>query len=137
VLLPDLQIKHGGRDGVVTEQCLDRAQIDARFQQVCCKAMPQGVHADAFANTGLPLGAVIHLLRHALMDGMLPIDSLKQVFLGPVLFPILPQVFQQAWRQNRVAVLAPFPCTTRMLMRALSISPTRNETASPTRSPAA
>jgi hypothetical protein len=32
VLLPDLQIKHRGRDGVVAEQGLDRAQVDARFQ---------------------------------------------------------------------------------------------------------
>ena len=32
VLLADLQIEHRGGNGVVTEQGLDRAQIDTRFQ---------------------------------------------------------------------------------------------------------
>jgi hypothetical protein len=95
VLLPDLQIQHRSGNGIVAEKRLDRAQVNARFQQVCCKAMPQGVNADAFANTGLLLGVVIDLLRHAFMDVMLRIDSLKQVCLGAVLFPILPQAFRK------------------------------------------
>jgi len=105
VLLADLQIEHRRGNGVVTEQGLDRAQIDARFQQVCCEAMAKGMNADAFVNAGPLLGAVVGLLRHTLVDVMLRFASLEQVFLGMVLFPVLPQVFQQTRRQNRVAVL--------------------------------
>ena len=70
VLLADLQIEHRCGNGVVTEQGLDRAQIDARFQQMRCEAMAEGMNADAFVNTGLLLGAVVGLLRHTLVDVM-------------------------------------------------------------------
>jgi len=80
----------------VPEQSLNRAQIDARFQQMCCETVTKGMNADAFVNTGPLLGAVVGLLRHTLVDVTLRFASLKQVFLGMVLFPVLSQVFQQA-----------------------------------------
>jgi len=93
VLLADLQIEHRGGNGVVTEQGLDRAQIDARFQQMSCEAMAKGMNADALVNTSLLLGVVVGLLRHTLVDVTLRLASLKQVFLRVVLFPVMPQVF--------------------------------------------
>ena len=56
-----VQIDRGLFEIAMTEQNLDRAQIGTGFEQVRCKAEPQGMRMDVLvlepgANSGLPVG---------------------------------------------------------------------------------
>ena len=42
----DVRVDHRRRHIGMAKQCLDRADVLARLEQVCCKAMPKGVAGD-------------------------------------------------------------------------------------------
>jgi hypothetical protein len=58
-----MQVNQSGLNGQVPQKTLDQINIDALFEQVCCKTMPQRVDALAPGNAGRFLGAVIDCER--------------------------------------------------------------------------
>jgi hypothetical protein len=67
----------------VTQQDLDGAQIDARFQQMGGEAMPEQMHAAALADAGPGLGRL--KISRAVFSaiGSLPLRPGKSAMYGP------------------------------------------------------
>jgi hypothetical protein len=87
---------------------LDRPDIDARFQEVRRKAMPQAMDAVAVRDAGGPLRVLIDCLGRAHGHGRVGIEARKPPLGWPVECPRGAQCGQAARREQRVAILAPF-----------------------------
>src|SRR6266566_999528 len=104
----DPRIERRGIELGVPKQHLDHSDIDVLFQQMCGKAVPQGVERYAFVDPG-PMGCgmtgAIELARRHRLHTLAP---WKQPALRSRRPPPGTQQFEQMWRQHHVAVFAAF-----------------------------
>src|SRR5437879_12254444 len=101
------------------------------------KAVPERVNPFALVDLRFEFGEIVNPLgvvdryRTALSVG-------EQVNRRTMLFPIRAQLGQKPGRQDRVAVFStPLPCSTRTIIRSLSMALTLSRTNSLTRNPVA
>src|SRR5947207_7996362 len=100
-------IQHSRFDLVMTEQLLNHAEIDTRFEQMCRETVPQRVHADTLVDARLATGPFEKLAWRGHVVPLVRRCSRKEQRFWPELAPILPQQFEEFRRQPCVAILLP------------------------------
>src|SRR5258708_26750539 len=107
----DLGISCRGRQIVMAEEHLDRADIGARFEQMGGEAVPQGMDGDRLAELRRCPSGAASPLQHTGVERPALVMTGKQPMGGPGLPPITPQHAEQLRRQHYItipAALAPF-----------------------------
>src|ERR1700676_20468 len=119
-----------------SEQHLDDADVDVLLEQMGGEAVPQGVQRDALVDVRHLGGGVAGAIELARGHWLGRIAAREQ----PTLRPRRPhQVRSRSSRLGEsmtLRSLPPLPCSTRMIMRLLSMSETLSETTSVARRPA-
>src|SRR5271156_4142739 len=107
------------------EEHLNGAQVGAGFEQMRGPTVTQGVRRDTLGKLGLlggfPAGDPHHLVRDRTIRSA-PIAAGEQIHLGFAPAPVLAQGSSSAGLSGRSRSLPPLPCSTRMIMRWLSMS---------------
>ena len=130
---------------------LDDPDIGLLLQQMRGKAVPQRMNADAFGDAGAPRCEANYAVELAPTRMMPAVAGEEPGLAGrhPSLLargaPPVAQQLQKVGRKHDIAILLPprfregrlLPCSTRMTMRARSISVSFSETTSDARSPVA
>jgi hypothetical protein len=88
MLAGDAEIPGGGIERPMPQQPLDRPDIDARFEQVRRKALPQGLDAVAVRDACGPLRVIVDFLGGANGQRRVGIEARKQPLGWPIEFPI-------------------------------------------------
>ena len=138
----DAGVERGRIQLGVPEQNLDDANIDILLEQVSGKAVAQRVRTDALLDASGFCGLMDSPVDLARRNGLERVPSRKQPTLGQHHARRLPSRHQSRSSSNscgdNIALrsLRPLPCSTRISMRVLSISPILRAATSDTRSPA-
>ena len=93
----------------MTQEHLDRPDIDTRFEQVGRKTVAQRMNTMAVRDPRALLRMILELLRRADGHRFLGIKSGKQPGGWPVEAPVGAQLGQQTGGEQRIAILAAFP----------------------------
>jgi len=145
----DHSCRHAGVAGrrlelVVTEQCLNQANVGAALEQMGREAMTERVERERLAQSpvfGRFLEQPAELTRGQrpmlAATGKQPAVFRRDagIMPGRPHLPPLPQQVEDSAGSITLRSLRPFDCTMRMIICALSMSPARSRTSSPARSP--
>src|SRR4029453_19250382 len=103
-----LKVPRGRADVAVSEQALDGVNGDAGFEQMRRKSMAEAMNATGFGDPGAELRGVIRALQCSRMHGLPGLFGRKEPRARAREFPVPTQLFEQAWPQHGVAILAAF-----------------------------
>jgi hypothetical protein len=128
----DAQIAGSGFQTAEAEQELNRADVGAGLKEMDGERMPEGMWGDGFGEACPATRVVTGLFDRAASNRVVgPIPG-KQPEGRSAPAPPVAQHLEPFGREDHVAIRCPLPCSTRMIMRALSISRSRRFTASET-----
>src|SRR3954471_18781000 len=128
----DLGIACRGRQMLMAEQHLDRADIGAGFEQMGGKAVTQRMDTHRLSELRRLASIPARPVERAYVERVALVAAREQPVFRSDFLPIGAQHDEQLCGQHDVPVPMPLPCSTRISMRLLSISAIRSCTTSET-----
>src|SRR5436305_3368142 len=132
----DAGIERGGVELGVPEQHLDDADVDVLLEQMGGEAVPQGVQRDALVDLAIWAAAWQARLSWRVVIGCTGSRPGNSQPRGRAAFHQARSRSSRCGDSMTLRSLPPLPCSTRMIMRWLSMSETLSETTSLARRPA-
>ena len=103
----NLQVPHGGQNGFMPHKELDSACINPGLQQMGGKGVAKRMDPADFMDAGLLFGRVEDLGSGDAVEGPVRLLALEQPRRRVIFAPVIPQVPEDAGREERVAVFVP------------------------------
>lgn len=102
--LRDVQIDDGCLDVAVPEQFLNGVEVDAVFEQVRGKRMPEGMHRDILFYFRLGYGLIDDVLDTPFAHGLPGREPFEEIYFGFVVREIVRQLVSDERREHDVSV---------------------------------